>query len=187
MQVSELAIVIPIAVFLVFNMNTLSEYLTIGSSTRAWWKNQRMARITCTSSWLFATFTVILKHIGLSQSAFEVIAKNSTPLDDEDINKNDSGKFTFNDSLIFLPGTTILLINLTALVIGMSGFLATPPRSSEVGIGELLCGLWVVLYFWVFLKGLSGKGKYGIPSSTIVKSGVLALMFTHFCKWSKKA
>ncbi|XP_074377412.1 cellulose synthase-like protein H1 [Apium graveolens] len=184
-KVSELAILIPIQVFLVFNICTLSEYLKIGLSTRAWWKNQRMARITCTSTWLFATFTVFLKHIGLSQSAFEVAAKNATPTDDEDIQRKDPGKFTFSESLIFLPGATILLVNMIALVIGMSRLLATNPQSSEVGIGELLCVVWAVLCYWVFLKGLFGKGKYGIPSSTTVKSGVLALMFTHFCKWSK--
>lgn len=187
MQVHEPAFLIPVAVFLIWNMYTLSEYLTIGLSTRAWWNNQRIARINCTSSWLFAIFTVFLKLIGLSESAFVLTAKNPASNDDEDIKNKDYGKFTFNESLIFLPGTTILLVNLTALMIGMVGFLATTPHSNQVGIGELLCSLWVVVNFWVYLKGLFGKGKYGIPSQTILKSGVLALMFTHFCKWSSKA
>ncbi|KAK1389054.1 Cellulose synthase [Heracleum sosnowskyi] len=183
----EPAILIPVAVFLIYNIYTLSEYLTIGLSTRAWWNNQRIARINCTSSWLFAIFTVCLKLIGLSQSAFVLTAKNPTTKDDEDIKIKDQAKFTFNESLIFLPGTTILLVNLTALVIGMVSFLATTPYSNKVGIGELLCSLWVVLNFWVYFKGLFGKGKYGIPSSTILKSGVLTLMFAHLCKWSQKA
>lgn len=187
MQAYEPAILIPVAVFLIYHIYTLSVYLTIGLSTRAWWNNQRIARINSTSSWLFAVFTVCLKLIGLSQSAFVLTAKNTTTNNDEDIQIKDHSKFTFNESLIFLPGTTILLVNLTALVIGMVSFLATTPYSNEVAIGELLCSLWVVLYFWVFLKGLFGKGKYGIPSTTIVKSGVLALMFTHYCKWSQKA
>ncbi|XP_017240204.1 cellulose synthase-like protein H1 [Daucus carota subsp. sativus] len=177
-EVSELAILIPIEVFLVFNLCTLSEYLAIGLSTRAWWNHQQMARITSTSSWLFATLSVFPKLIGLSSSAFEV----PTPTYDKDMKNKDPGKFTFSKSLIFLPGTTILLVNLTALGIGMSRFLTTSPQNNEAGIGELLCSLWIVLYYWVFLKGLFAKGKYGIPSSTIVKSGVLALLFIHFCK-----
>lgn len=186
-KVYEPASFIPVAVFLIYNMYTLSEYLSIGLSTRAWWNNQRVARINCTSSWLFANFTVCLKLIGLSQSSFVLTAKNSTTNDDEDMMIKDYARFTFNESPIFLPGTTILLVNLTALVIGIASFLSTTPPLNEVGIGELLCSVWVVLYFWVFLKGLYGKGKYGIPSPTILKSGVLAFMFTHFCKWSIKA
>lgn len=187
MQAHEPAILIPVAVFLIYNIYTLSEYLSIGLSTRAWWNNQRIARINCTSSWLFATFTVFLKLIGLSDSAFVLTAKNPTTNDDEDMKIKDYAKFTFNESPIFLPGTTILLLNLTALVIGIVSFLTTTPHNKEVGIGELLCSLWVVLYFWVFFKGLFGKGKHGIPSATILKSGLLALMFTHFCRWSMKA
>nr|XP_017256655.1 PREDICTED: cellulose synthase-like protein H1 [Daucus carota subsp. sativus] len=183
----EPAIVIPVAVFLIGNIYTLSEYLRIGLCTRAWWNNQRIARINCTSSWLFALSTVFMKLIGLSESAFVLTAKNATTNSDEVVMNKDDGKFTFNESPIFLPGTTILLVNLTALLFGIVGFLATTPHSNEVRIGELLCTLWVFLYFWVFFKGLYGKGKYGIPSLTILKSGVLALMFTHFCKLSEKA
>lgn len=184
-KANEPAILIPVAIFLIYNMYTLSEYLSVGLSTRAWWNNQRIARVNCTSSWLFAVFTLCLKLIGLSQSAFVLTAKN--PNTNDDMKIKDYAKFTFNESPIFLPGTTIFLVNLTALVIGIVSFLTTTPHKNEVGIGELLCSLWVVLYFWVFFKGLFGKGKYGIPSQTILKSGVLALMFTHFCKWSMKA
>ncbi|WOG94312.1 hypothetical protein DCAR_0313605 [Daucus carota subsp. sativus] len=186
-KVYEPAILIPVAVFLIFNIHTLSEYLKIGLSARAWWNNQRITRINCTSSWLFAIFTIFLKFIGLSQSAFDVTAKNPSINDDKDMKNKDCSKFTFSESLIFLPGTTILLVNLTALTIGMVRLLVTTPHSNEAGIGELLCSLWAVLYFWIFLKGLFGKGKYGIPSSTIVKSGVLALLFTQFCIWSTNA
>ncbi|KAL8088060.1 hypothetical protein AgCh_037994 [Apium graveolens] len=186
-KANEPAIIIPVAVFLIYNIHTLSEYLSVGLSTRAWWNNQRIARINCTSSWLFAIFTVCLKLIGLSESAFVLTAKNPTTNDDEDMKIKDYAKFTFNESPIFVPGTTILLVNLTALVIGIVSFLTTTPHNNEVRIGELLCSLWVVLYFWVFLKGLFGKGKHGIPSATILKAGVLALMFTHLCKWSMKA
>ncbi|WOH05750.1 hypothetical protein DCAR_0625171 [Daucus carota subsp. sativus] len=98
---------------------------------------------------------VFMKLIGLSESAFVLTAKNATTNSDEVVMNKDDGKFTFNESPIFLPGTTILLVNLTALLFG--------------------------------IVGLYGKGKYGIPSLTILKSGVLALMFTHFCKLSEKA
>lgn len=184
MQVYEPAFLIPVAIFIIYNSYTLSEYLRLGLSTHAWWNNQQIARINCTPSWLFASLAFILKLVGLSEDSFEVTPKNSTTNDDEDHKNEDDGRFTFNESLIFVPGTTILLVNLIALIIGMAGFLQSTLDMKEMGIGELLCSAWVVLCFWTYLKGLFEKGKYGIPSATIFKSGVLALGFVHFCKWS---
>ncbi|WOH03204.1 hypothetical protein DCAR_0522600 [Daucus carota subsp. sativus] len=186
-KVNEPAILIPVTICVTYNLYTLSEYLRIGLSTRAWWNNQRMARTNCTSSWLFACFSIFLKLIGLSQTAFEVTQKNQSQDDDGDDQKNKNyGKFTFNESPIFIPGTTILLVNLTALAVGVVDFRHTSYDESDVGVGEIICCLWVVLYFSIFLKGLFGKGKYGLPSTTIFKSGVMALCFMHFCKWSVK-
>ncbi|KAK1353596.1 Cellulose synthase-like protein H1 [Heracleum sosnowskyi] len=187
-KVNEPAILVPVTIFVIYNLYTLSEYLRVGLSSRAWWNNQRMARINCTSSWLFACFSIILKLIGLSETVFEVTQKNQATDDDGDDQKNiNSGKFTFNESPIFIPGTTILLVNLTALAVGVVGFRHNNFDESEVGVAEMICCLCVVLYFSIFFKGLFGKGKYGIPSATIFKSGVLALGFTHFCKWSVQA
>ena len=49
------------------------------------------------------------------------------------------------------------------------------------GLGEMVCNVWVVICFWPFVRGLFRKGKYGIPLSTVLKSGMLALIFTLCC------
>uniref|UniRef100_A0A162A5J6 Cellulose synthase-like protein H1 n=1 Tax=Daucus carota subsp. sativus TaxID=79200 RepID=A0A162A5J6_DAUCS len=134
-KVNEPAILIPVTICVTYNLYTLSEYLRIGLSTRAWWNNQRMARTNCTSSWLFACFSIFLKLIGLSQTAFEVTQKNQSQDDDGDDQKNKNyGKFTFNESPIFIPGTTILLVNLTALAVGVVDFRHTSYDESDVGV-----------------------------------------------------
>ncbi|KAK1353597.1 hypothetical protein POM88_051962 [Heracleum sosnowskyi] len=65
-------------------------------------------------------YTIILKLIGLSEIVFEVTQKNQATDDAGDDQKNiNSGKFTFINSPIFIPCTTILLVNSTALAVGM--------------------------------------------------------------------
>ena len=152
---------------------TLLEYCGAGLSSRACWNNLRMGRITTVTARLFGFFSVILKLLGLSKTIFEVTKKDqsTTPVEDND---KDAGRFTFDESLIFVLATTLALLHLVALVAASIG-------PSHVGIesriGEVICSVWLVLCFFPFLTGLFGKGKYGIPTSTICKSAALALLF----------
>ncbi|CAL5391172.1 unnamed protein product [Camellia sinensis] len=180
-KVGEPVIFIPIAVFAIYNLYTLSEYLRIGPSTRAWWNNQRIWRLNTMIAWLFGVLGVLLKLLGLSDTIFEVTQNDqSTNVDDNNAN---AGRFTCEGSPSFVLGTTILLVNLTALAIGLLRFQLVGGDGNGSGIGEFICSMWVVLCFWAFLRGLFAKGKYGIPSATIHKSGALALLFLQLCKW----
>ncbi|XVE78449.1 hypothetical protein DITRI_Ditri13aG0146100 [Diplodiscus trichospermus] len=179
-KVDEPAIWIPIAIFVTFNLHTLQEYLKIGLSIRSWWNNPRMGRITATSAYLFGLLSVILKLLGLADTVFDITRKDQSSDGDDTDNVT---KFTFNGSAIFVPGTTLMLVHLIALLALSSRLpISLVHGAHGVGIGEVFCSLWVVLCFWPFLKGLFEKGKYGIPSSTIVKSAALAFAFVHFFK-----
>lgn len=186
MQLDEPAFVIPITLIVVYKVYTLSEYLIMRQSIRSWWNNQRMARINCMSSWFFGLISVILKLLGLSQDVFEVTKKDQSQ-DYEDETNTKSGSFTFDKSPMFVPGTTILLVNLTALFVRVVGFQPSVDSDNGVGIGEKVCALLSVLYFWPFFKGLFGTGKYGLPVSTICKSGALALLFMLYFKCSNQS
>ncbi|KAG2712176.1 hypothetical protein I3760_04G112500 [Carya illinoinensis] len=167
-KVQEPALYIPVSLFITYNIYTLSEYLRAGQSVRAWWNNQTMARVTTMTAWLFGFLSVLLKLLGLSETVFEVTQKEQASNDGDD---NDVGRFTFNESPIFVPGTTILLVHLTTLVVSLLKLqhpLAYDGNGS--GPGEAFCSLWLVLCFWPFFKGLFGKGKHGIPKATIYTS-----------------
>ncbi|CAK7348998.1 unnamed protein product [Dovyalis caffra] len=116
---------------------------------------------------------------GISETVFEVTQKDQSSNDG-----GDEGRFTFDASPIFVPGTTVLLLQLTALVMG---FRDMPPSvNNGSGLGEILCSILVVTCLWPFMKGLLAKGKYGIPLSTICKSALLALSFVHLVRRTSK-
>ncbi|XP_019193754.1 PREDICTED: cellulose synthase-like protein H1 [Ipomoea nil] len=178
-KLNEAAIVIPASIFIVYNLYTLFEYIDAGESPRAWWNNQRMLKVNASAAWLFGLLSVIVKVVGLSETVFEITKKDHSSdggLDEEE----DSyvGRFTFDESPLFVPGTTILLVNLAALFIGFLDF-----KQKKSWSLEAICSVWVILMYWAFLKGLFGKGKYGIPLSTVLKSGGLALLFVHASKF----
>ncbi|XVF81618.1 hypothetical protein PTKIN_Ptkin15bG0169600 [Pterospermum kingtungense] len=178
-KVEEPAIWILVAIFVTFNLHTLREYLKTGLSIRACWNNLRMARITAASAHIFGVFTVILKLLRIVDTVFEVTQK------DQSSDSDDTGhvtKFTFNGSAVFVPGTTLLLVHLIALLALLLRLQSPVHGAHGVGIGEVFCSQLMVLCFWPFLKGLFERGKYGIPSSTIVKSAALASAFVLFCR-----
>nr|XP_048328408.1 cellulose synthase-like protein H2 [Ziziphus jujuba var. spinosa] len=120
--VEELASYIPIALFVIFNLYNLQEYIATSQSIKAWWNNQRMGRIISMSAWIFGVLSMILKLLGISETIFEVTQKDqSATNDDNDGVDAGAGRFTFDKSLIFVSVTTILLVQLTSLAIGVLG------------------------------------------------------------------
>jgi hypothetical protein len=179
MQVDEPVFWVLVALFVIYSLYTLSEYLRTGQSIRAWWNNQKMARITAMNAWFFGFLSCMLKLLGVSENVFEVTKKDQSSDASSD---DDAGRFTFDDSPIFVPGTTILLLHLIALVVSLLKL--QPPAHGKHGSGlaEVLCSVLWLLCYWPFLKGLFGKGKHGIPMSTICKSAALALLLLHLCR-----
>ncbi|CAN4109958.1 unnamed protein product [Withania somnifera] len=169
-KTSESSMIIPASIFIIYNLYGLSEYVRANESIEAWLNNQRMWRVNAMTAWLFGLLSATFKLFGLSETAFEVTKK-----DQDDTNSN-SGRFTFDDSPIFVLGTAILLLNIISLLIGVLDF---KKGNLEWGLGEVICTMWVVFIFWTFLKGLFAKGKYGIPAPTILKSGALALLLVN--------
>ncbi|GMH11026.1 hypothetical protein Nepgr_012867 [Nepenthes gracilis] len=179
-KVEDPAILIPIALFISYNVTGLWEFNHVGQSARAWWNNEKMRKTTSTSSWLFGFLAVILKLLGISQTVFEI-----TPKDQPEVfegKKTDARRFTFDESPIFIPDTTIVFLNLTSLAIFLLRLVQQQKHNVDgTGLGEVLCSVLAVLYLSSFLKGLSGKGKYGIPKSIMCKSVILMLLLVYLC------
>ena len=147
--------------------------------------------ILSTSSYAFGILSLVLKLFGISEAVFEVTPKDQSDADATNANHHDVGRFTFDESPLFVLGTTLVLLNLMALLfaafVGMQPLILSVPndgRHRGFGIGEILGCVWVLLTLLPFLKGLFAKGKYGIPFSTICKSAALILLFVvPFSKW----
>ncbi|KAK4369398.1 hypothetical protein RND71_013190 [Anisodus tanguticus] len=176
-KANESSMVIPASIFIIYNLYGLSEYVRANEPIEAWLNNQRMWRVNAMTAWLFGFLSATTKLLGLSEIAFEVTKK------DQDNTNSIFGRFTFDDSPIFVPGTAILLLTLSSLFIGVLDF---KKGNLEWGLGEVICIMWVLFIFWAFLKGFFAKGKYGIPTSTILKSGALALLLVHIFKFTNK-
>ncbi|KAG4985673.1 hypothetical protein AAZX31_12G092700 [Glycine max] len=179
----DLGIRIPIAFFAIYKVYTVCEYLAAGLSVREWWNNQRMSRITSMNAGFCAFLSVLLKLLRISETVFDVTKKDLPPtgnvLDDKD-----AGRYTFDESVVFLPGTTILLLQLTAMVIKLLGLqppVPTPSRNGS-GLGEIFCSVYLMICYWPFLRGLFETGKYRIPMSTICKAAILTCLFVHLCR-----
>jgi cellulose synthase/poly-beta-1,6-N-acetylglucosamine synthase-like glycosyltransferase len=175
--ISEPAFAIAVALFVSTYGFKLWEFLHIGSSIREWWNNQRMWLIHCLSPWIFAVFNVLTKLIGVSETVFVVTPKGSG--DEDDCNEGD---FTFDSSSLFIPPTTVLFINLVAILLGSVRFMAGKyDISRDKLFAEFFCSVWVVINLLPFVKGLVRKGKRGIPWTVVTKSAALALLLC--CIW----
>ncbi|CAL0303965.1 unnamed protein product [Lupinus luteus] len=172
---------IPVTIFTIHMVYTLSEYLVSGLSIRAWWNNQRMSRIKMVN--VVGFLSALFKLLRLSDTVFEITRKdeNSSENGVHDLNV---GRFTFNESPVFVAGTTILFMQLVAVAIKLLGLQPIKSGDNGCGIGEILCSVYLIICYWPFLRGIFEKGKYGIPLSTIYKSAFLVFLFVYLCRGS---
>jgi hypothetical protein len=161
------------------------EYMDCGVSARAWWNNHRMQRVYSASAWILAFLTVLLKTLGLSETVFEVTRKDQGKLDagQADTEQNvDPGRFTFDSSPVFILPTALAMLNIVAITAGAWRTVVAGATNGGPGVGEFMCCGWLVLCFWPFVRGLVGKGNFGIPWSVKLTAALLVIVFVHFCR-----
>ncbi|CAN8247687.1 unnamed protein product [Cochlearia groenlandica] len=171
---------------------TLWEFMSLGFSIQAWYACQSIWRIKATCCWLFGVFDIALKILGISKTKFILTKKTmhetrprsrdgtKQQVDDDGLDQ-DLGKFEIDDSVFFLPGTFIVLVNLVALVnFSTLQLWSDSDISGCSGLAEACGCVLVVMLFFPFLRGLFGKGKYGIPMSTLCKASLLLVLFVGF-------
>ena len=135
--------------------------------------------------WFLGVLCVVLKLLRISDIVFEVTKKEnqSTSSGADDVDNANAGRFTFDNSPVFIPVTAVLLVQLMALALVGLGMRPAPIEGQAgSGVLEVFCSIWFVLCLWPILKGLFSAGKYGIPLSTVSKSFGLALLFVLCCK-----
>ncbi|GAB2274914.1 hypothetical protein Dimus_009684 [Dionaea muscipula] len=144
-KVEDPAILIPVTLFIMYNVCTLREYSQAGQSIKAWWNNQKMGRVHLASALLFGFIGVLLKFLGISETVFEVTQKDQSSPDNGDEEAESNRRFTFDESPVFVPGTTLVLLNLTCLGIFLLRLLLQQKGSIVNGRGR-----WCVVFWFCF-------------------------------------
>ena len=157
---------------------SLVEFLLTGGTILGWWNEQRIWLYKRTSSYLFALVDIVLKILGLSNSAFVITAK---VIDEEVSQRYENEIMEFGvSSPLFTIITTISLVNFLC-------FIGMMKKVVESGSGLvmfletmvlqiLLCGILIMIN-WPLYQGLffrKDKGK--MPTSLTIKSFILALL-----------
>lgn len=185
LQTSEDGFYIALALFIAYNTYMFMEFIECGQSARACWNNHRMQRITSASAWLLAFLTVILKTLGFSETVFEVTRKDKSTSDgDSNTDEPEPGRFTFDESTVFIPVTALAMLSVIAIAVGAWRvvLVTTEGLPGGPGISEFISCGWLVLCFMPLLRGLVGSGRYGIPWSIKMKACLLVAIFLLFCK-----
>ncbi|KAH7533091.1 hypothetical protein FEM48_Zijuj04G0093500 [Ziziphus jujuba var. spinosa] len=180
-KVGEVASVLVVALVLIQNIQTFTFSMGHGQSLRKCWNTIRMNRITNVTGNLFAYLTWILKLFGISEAVFEVTKKYHPTISDRE--GAYAGRFSFDDSAMYVPITALLFLHMTVLAMP---FLGLRPLNDVVGHGpglfEYGVSAYMVLSYWPYVRGLFGKGKYGIPFSTKCKAALSVLIFLLLCR-----
>ncbi|ESQ54940.1 hypothetical protein EUTSA_v10024521mg [Eutrema salsugineum] len=100
----------------------LLDFVLEGGSYGGWWNDQRMWMIRGFTSFLFGFIEFTLKALNLSTHGFSLTSKAND--DEEQSKRYEQEIFDFGPSFMFLPMTTVAIVNLLALVWGLYGLFA---------------------------------------------------------------
>ncbi|CAN6810521.1 unnamed protein product [Brassica oleracea] len=135
-----------------------------------WWRNEQFWVIGGVSSHLFALFQGLLKVLAGVNTNFTVTSKAA-----------DDGEFSelyiFKWTSLLVPPTTLLIINVVGVVVGISDAISNGYDSWGPLFGRLFFALWVILHLYPFVKGLLGK-QNRMPTIILVWSILLASILT---------
>jgi len=153
---------------------SLIEFIWNGGSFKSWWNDQRMWMIKGVSAYLFALIEVAGKMIGVSEVGFEVTNK---VVDSEAAKRYDAEIFEFGvASALFIPPTTLAVINFLSLVGGLARILREGYSAFESMILQLLlCSFIVIISYPIFEAMFLRKDKGRIPTSITIFSILVAV------------
>ncbi|KAL5555785.1 hypothetical protein UlMin_038021 [Ulmus minor] len=169
-EISNYASLIFIALFMSIAATGILEMQWGGVGIDDWWRNEQFWVIGGVSSHLFALFQGLLKVLAGVNTNFTVTSKAA-----------DDGAFSelyiFKWTSLLIPPTTLLIINMVGVVVGMSNAINNGYDSWGPLFGRLFFALWVIIHLYPFLKGLLGK-QNRMPTIVVVWSILLASILT---------
>lgn len=169
-EISTLASLFFIALFLSIFTTGILELRWSGVSIEEWWRNEQFWVIGGVSAHLFAVVQGLLKILAGIDTNFTVTSKAS---DDEDFGE----LYAFKWTTLLIPPTTLLIINLVGVAAGISDAINNGSQSWGPLFGKLFFAFWVIVHLYPFLKGLMGK-QNRTPTIVIIWSVLLASIFS---------
>ncbi|PON74201.1 Cellulose synthase [Parasponia andersonii] len=170
-QISMLASICSISLFLSIFVTGILEMRWSGVGIDEWWRNEQFWVIGGVSAHLFAVFQGLLKVLAGIDTNFTVTSKAS----DED--GDFAELYTFKWTMLLIPPTTLLIINLVGVVAGISYAINSGYQSWGPLFGKLFFAFWVIIHLYPFLKGLMGR-QNRTPTIVVVWSILLASIFS---------
>ncbi|KAL5718948.1 hypothetical protein ACHQM5_011798 [Ranunculus cassubicifolius] len=150
------------------------EFISEGSTFKQWYSDQRMWMIRGVSSHLFGLVDFLLQTIGFSPFGFNLTSK---VVDGEQSKRYEQGLFEFGvASPLFVPLTTTALINLIALMVGVSEIYKQ--GSWDENFLQLCLSGFVVLNSWPIYEAIVWRSDNGkMPQMVTFISIFLTLTF----------
>ncbi|XP_050388052.1 cellulose synthase A catalytic subunit 2 [UDP-forming]-like [Argentina anserina] len=169
-EISNYASLVFMALFLSIAATGILEMQWGGVAIDDWWRNEQFWVIGGASSHLFALFQGLLKVLAGVNTNFTVTSKAA-----------DDGAFSelyiFKWTSLLIPPTTLLIINLVGVVVGISDAINNGYDSWGPLFGRLFFAFWVIMHLYPFLKGLLGK-QDRMPTIILVWSILLSSILT---------
>ncbi|CAN0908864.1 Cellulose synthase-like protein G3 [Linum grandiflorum] len=154
--------------FLAGNIQDLADFLYVGGTISKWWSDQRIWLLRGLTCHLFGTTEYFLKFLGISAD-FNVTSK---VIDEEQSKRYDQGIFEFGvHNPMFVPPTVAALINLLALLQGLTGVIIRGGGIAEAGVLEVCLAGFAVVNCWPIYEAVALRSDDGrMPVKTTVLS-----------------
>lgn len=150
-----------------------------GVTVDEWWRNEQFWVIGGVSAHLFAVFVGLFKVFTGVNPSFIVTSSSRVVGDDDNDNKEHSEMmFGLKWTTLLIIPTTLLILNIIAIVAGVSHAINNGFQLWGSLIGKLLFSLWVILHLYPFLKGMTGRHNNRTPTIVLVWSILLASFFS---------
>nr|GMD88777.1 probable cellulose synthase A catalytic subunit 3 [UDP-forming] [Ipomoea batatas] len=159
-----------LALFICIFATGILEMNWSGAGLDEWWRNEQFWVIGGVSAHLFAVFQALLKVLAGVNTDFSVGSKGRG---DEEVSK----VYAFKWTTILIPPTTLLIINIIGVAVGISGAIKNGYVSWGSLFGKLFFAFWVIAHLYPFLKGVMGR-QNRTPTVIVVWSILLASVFS---------
>lgn len=169
MQMTNLASIWLMALFISMILTCMLELRWSGVSIQDWWRNEQFWIIGGVSAHLFAVFQGLLKVGGVDNKV--IVRTKST--DDTVLGQLHLFKWT----TLLIPPTSLVILNMVGIVAGLSSAINKGYASWGPLFGKLFFSFWVIVHLYPFLKGLMGR-QNRTPTIVVLWSTLLALVFS---------